>query len=332
MRPPLPGSRFGAASCLVLVLTCSGQIASLESFVGESLSGTSTDARFSLSASAGLVAPITLGDARFALTGELSATVAAGGTAGEDSVLLFDSTFGSANGSGIVVGNAWIATRFCVPASDLALASISLTLSSREPGTPVEVHLDLRAEDPVTGGPGNSLGGRWDLFGDSNPIQFTAFGGTTERVVTWVPSGVPVPASGACFWVVFGTGVGEVLAPVTLTPPKGLLAALGSTKSADAGATWQSVDSASSLRMQIRGGLVKQLRLTPQRGIGDRWEVAFEGTPGRSYELETRSRVEGGSWLPLPETRVTVEASSPAVIPLPASVAQRAFYRLREIP
>jgi hypothetical protein len=304
----------------------------MDSFAWESLSGTSTDERFSLSARIGAVSPITLRDARYELTAELSATGASDGTSDEDPVLLFDSTLGSVNGFGIVYGSSWIATRFCVPATDVSLAEISLKLSSREPGTPVEVHLELRTENPVTRGPGKAVGGRWELFGDANPIRFTAVGGTLDRVLTWVPSGVPVLAPGACHWVVFGVGVGEVLAPVTLTAPNGLLAALGRTASLDAGTTWQTFDSTSSLRMQIRGGVVKPLRLSLRLGIGDRWEVVFEGIKGRSYELDTRSQLEAGSWLPLPETRLTVHGSPTAVVPLPTSVAQRAFFRLREIP
>ncbi|MCC7373674.1 MAG: hypothetical protein IT581_03390 [Verrucomicrobiales bacterium] len=334
MNRLLAGVRPWAGGCLILALPVSTLGVELESFTWETAVGASADARYSVTGAVIPAEPGTLTDLRFQWSGEPIAVTAPVSIPPPESPLLFDNTAGSGNDVHIVSGKVWIAGQFCVAEeTTVTLHSISLTLSSREPNSPVEVHLGIREAVPGTGKPGAEIGAEWTLSGDTNPVRFTAAGGTTERVLTWVPV-PPSPLSpGRCYWVEFHVGVGEVLAPVTFTPPIGSVAALGSTWSDDAGQTWRDTDNESNFRMRIRGISTTPPRLNLQRRLGDRWEVSFQGTPGRSYVLEARQQIEAGPWIELPETRVTAGVSpAETTVPLPASVAEQTFYRLREDP
>lgn len=170
----------------------------------------------------------------------------------QDTIAIFDNTNGSDNGGFGVTATTWIAGRFCLGSQAYELDSLSMLLSNGSSTGQLEgssmVRLQIYSNDPVSGKPSTSAGVIMNLSGLTNPITIST------RMVKWTPATPFRLSANACYWAVLSRDEGGAIGPIaSFTMPTGDAGALGVIRSVDGGATWQTPDTASNLKMLIEG-------------------------------------------------------------------------------
>ena len=173
---------LSALSLLVAVGGASAQPFSIDRFTVAGGGGTGGGGGFALSSTIGQPATGRMNDSRYVMEGGFWSVLAPNSPPARP-ITIFDNSGGSFSGQGFAAPNVWQAAKFCLGAQAYKLDSVALVLGSRDLGNPPVVRLLIYSDDPVTGKPFASTGLVMNLSGETNPIVFTAVGGSTQRPV-----------------------------------------------------------------------------------------------------------------------------------------------------
>lgn len=320
---------------LFTAVTASAQDFGLDSFALDLGGGTSSGGTFAVSGAIIQPQADAMTGGGFSVTGEFLRLVVAAAS-GVTSTTLFDNLGGPNSGFEYAAPNNWLANKLCLGPESFTLDSISLFLSTRDPGNPPVARLQIYSDDPATGRPVASVGPPMNLFGESNPIKFTVVGSSFARLVKWTPATPFTLAPNRCYWAVFSVENGEVIAFPSGVIPTGPAAAFGRSQSSNLGLTWQSADHESNRKMLIQGTAATpseplELKITALEMTGNEVSLSFTGVTTRTYAMQSRPDLSAGQWSDVPGTAISSNGDLLRFKFLKLSTDSQQFYRVLQL-
>jgi len=329
--------RFFAPSVLPAALLAaavlSAQDYTVDHFKLVSGAGASSDGLFAVSGTIRFAEAAPMSEGIYTVSGRFL-SLTPGGPPTPASEIIFDNIDSDFSSLEYANPTTHLGNKFCTGEQSYQLDSVTVRLSNRSSPAVASLQLQIFSDDAARRTPSISVGPVMNLSGETNPITFPAVAGSLQKNITWTPATPFLLIANTCYWVVLSTESGEVLTSSSSIMPKGAAAAFGTSRSLNAGATWDAWGNQSNRKMLIRGTPAIQegsgLNITALEIVGNELTLSFTAVAGRIYSIQSRADLGSGEWTTIPDSDTLGKGEIVRMKVVKLLSEPRRFYRLSE--